>query len=541
VGYSVGDLVDQTLVEAWNGVSWSMVTSADTSDAQANVLNSISCTSSTACEAVGEFSDGSAYQTLIEQWNGAAWSTTPSPSTSTSHQNDLDAVSCASTSICDAAGAFNDGSFNQTLIVESDIALPYTAVTPTRICDTRAVQTGVVANQCNHSGASAGTLTSGSTINVTVTGGNVPTTATAVILNVAVTGTTASSFLSVYPTGSPRSTASNLNWTPGTTIPNLVEVPVGNNGQVTVYNLAGSADVIIDVEGYVAAGANSYTGLYNPLTPARICDTRAVQTGVVANQCNNNGVGTGTLGAGATKVITIDGQGGVPVTGVAAVALNIAVTGTTASSFLAAYPDLTTKTSASNLNWVAGQTIPNRVVVPVGTNGKIDLYNFAGSADVIVDVSGWYTDSSNTAATGSLYVPIAPTRICDTRVVQAGVVANQCNHDGVLPGTLAAHSTLPVEITGLADVPNQASAAVLNVAVTNTTASSFLSVWPDGISQPTASDLNWVANQTIPNLVIATLPTSGPDTLSGLINLYNLAGSADVVIDVEGFYIAEPA
>jgi hypothetical protein len=238
-----------------------------------------------------------------------------------------------------------------------------------------------------------------------------------------------------------------------------------------------------------------------------------------------------------TKNIMVDGKGGVPLTGVSAVALNVAVTGTTSSGFLSVYPGLTTKTSASNLNWVAGQTIPNRVVVPVGTDGTINLYNAFGNADVIVDVAGWYTDSSNPSATGSLYVPISPTRICDTRTVQTGVIANQCNNNGTGAGTIGAQAITDVSVAGLAGIPINATAAVLNVAVTGTTASSFMSVWPEGITRPTASDLNWVAGQTIPNLVIATFPTTGVDTNSGAISLYNLAGNTDAIVDVEGYYV----
>jgi hypothetical protein len=80
-----------------------------------------------------------------------------------------------------------------------------------------------------------------------------------------------------------------------------------------------------------------------------------------------------------------------------------------------------------------------------------------------------------------------------------------------------------------------ATAAVLNVTVTATTSSSFLSVWPDDASpRPNASDLNWPAGTTIPNLVIATLPSSGAH--QGAVNVYNLSGSADVIVDVEGYY-----
>jgi hypothetical protein len=74
------------------------------------------------------------------------------------------------------------------------------------------------------------------------------------------------------------------------------------------------------------------------------------------------------------------------------------------------------------------------------------------------------------------------------------------------------------------------SAAVLNVTVTNTGKSSFLTVWPTTATRPTASDLNWVANQTMPNLVVVKL---GAD---GAVQVFNAAGSVDVVVDVSGWY-----
>jgi hypothetical protein len=48
-------------------------------------------------------------------------------------------------------------------------------------------------------------------------------------------------------------TASDLNWAAGTTIPNLVVAEVGTNDQISIYNNAGSVDVIVDIEGYYSA------------------------------------------------------------------------------------------------------------------------------------------------------------------------------------------------------------------------------------------------------------------------------------------------
>jgi hypothetical protein len=68
------------------------------------------------------------------------------------------------------------------------------------------------------------------------------------------------------------------------------------------------------------------------------------------------------------------------------------------------------------------------------------------------------------------------------------------------------------------------------VTDTNTTGSSFLTVWPTGATQPTTSDVNWVAGETVPNLVVGTL---GSD---GAIQAFNASGSTDVVVDVSGWY-----
>ena len=88
--------------------------------------------------------------------------------------------------------------------------------------------------------------------------------------------------------------------------------------------------------------------------------------------------------------LQVSGQGGVPATGAVGAVLNITVTNGTASSYLTVWPDGTTRPLASDLNWVAGQTVPNLVVVGLGANGKLDIYNAAGSTDVILDVVGYY-------------------------------------------------------------------------------------------------------------------------------------------------------
>jgi hypothetical protein len=134
------------------------------------------------------------------------------------------------------------------------VANSFVPVSPTRILDTRPAPQNV--------GGLVGPLVSGQAITFQVTGvAGVPANASAVVMNVTVDATTGSSFLTVFPAGETRPTASNLNWVAGTTIPNLVTVKIGAAGQVSVFNLNGNAHVIADVAGYYVPGNDKFISL----------------------------------------------------------------------------------------------------------------------------------------------------------------------------------------------------------------------------------------------------------------------------------------
>src|SRR5579864_928269 len=104
VGYYAGtNYGPQTLVEHWDGSSWSIVTSPNLGLYQ-NFLNGVACTSSSQCFAVGFYAVGNVYRTLIEQWNGSAWSVSDSPNTSATLNNALYGVDCRSASDCWSVG-----------------------------------------------------------------------------------------------------------------------------------------------------------------------------------------------------------------------------------------------------------------------------------------------------------------------------------------------------------------------------------------------------------------------------------------------------
>ena len=139
---------------------------------------------------------------------------------------------------------------------------------------------------------------------LTVTGqpAGIPATASAVVMNVTATDSTIASFVGVWPAGTQRPTASNVNFAAGQTVPNLVTARVGTNGQVVFGNAHGDAHVVADVVGYFDDGTGPGE-LYNGITPQRILD-RARPT--VAGPPFEPGTG-------GIRTLQVAGRGGVPV------------------------------------------------------------------------------------------------------------------------------------------------------------------------------------------------------------------------------------
>ena len=203
----------------------------------------------------------------------------------------------------------------------------------------------------------------------------------AVVVNVTVTQPAAAGYLTAYRSGAARPTASNLNFVRGQTVPNLVVVPVGADGKISLFNGSpGSVQLIGDIVGYYVSGAPAVAGAFGSIGPVRALNTL-------------NGVGglRSAVAPGATRSVVVVGLNGVPASGVSAVVLNVLVTQPAAAGYLTVHPDGAAWPVAANLNFVRGQTVPNLVVVPVGADGKIALFNGSpGSVQLIGDIAGYY-------------------------------------------------------------------------------------------------------------------------------------------------------
>lgn len=258
--------------------------------------------------------------------------------------------------------------------------------------------------------------------------------------------------------------------------------------------------------GPVATVPPTEVGEYMPLPePVRLLDTRDPAS---------------KLGPADTKdIVTTANSSGVPVDALAVV-VNVTGVAPSAWTFLSLYPKGGDRPVVSNLNPRELDTVANLATVKVGADDSITLYNEVGSTDAVVDVVGYYAPDNAAAGGGRFGALPTPQRVYDSR------------EDG--EAKLAEGETRTVDLTTLNPGFSGIDAVVVNVTVTNPTKGGYLTLFPEGVTTvPTASNLNFTAEQTVANLAVVTLT-------AGKLKVYNPAGTTDVVIDLMGSFTADP-
>ncbi|GAA5006159.1 right-handed parallel beta-helix repeat-containing protein [Kitasatospora paranensis] len=359
----------------------------------------------------------------------------------------------------------------------------YLPITPFRLIDTRrndtALPGGVSMSVCS--------CWRSSEISPPVPGG-----VSAMVLNITAVDATTDTYLTVWPSRQPRPTTSSLNVRAGKPVANLVTVPIGPSGTVEVFNQRGLVHVVVDVVGYYHPGIGAK---FTAAAPARLLDTRKTGTRVTS---------------GATLPVQVSGKAGVPASATAVV-LNVTAAKADSGGFLTVWPSGTDRPTTSSLNFEQGQTVANQVIVPIGPDGRIDLYS-NGNTHVVADVFGYYSPDGK-----GLFTPTVPVRLKDTRYDTPKT-------------TLGGGGRLVLPVAGTHGVPAGATAAVLNLTAATATADGWLSVWPDGTPWTGTSNLNTVPNRVVPNHAITPLGANGA------IDVLNFAGRTDVVADLAGWF-----
>jgi hypothetical protein len=529
-GPSVAVPVDPTTGAISSGQSEQIISSARVA------MGSVACSSMSQCIAVGN--DGN------DPSLGSAVPLDPSTGAVSSTESDqsvpgagnLEAAVCPSSTECIAAGSAFEASGGVAVTLNAETALqvssgPYSPLNPVRICDTRA------GNPSGLSGTAAqcagGAVRGGSTKSIDVAGSfGVPDGATTAVLNVTVVNPLGAGYLSAFPTGAAQPATSSANYAAGALTGNLVEVGLGTNGEVSIFSSA-TTNIVVDLEGYTSPTASDGigAGLFSPLSPpGRLCDTRPGNPSGLSGgdaQCNGSNNAGETLSTGGTQAVQVTGNNGVPAGAIAAL-LNVTVVDPARSGFATVFAEGAERPFTANVNYQAGQTTGNRVIVPLSTNGnavgQVSVFS-SQATDLVIDVTGYY---SAPGGNGSVYTSLGPAiRICDTRTGNPSTLSGplfQC-----VGKTIGPASTLVVNVAGLAAVPVGAKNVVINMTAVNPTQGTFLTVFP-GAPRPLASDLNPAAGEVAGNLAIASISTTGT------ISIYNNSGTVDVVIDVEGWY-----
>ncbi len=305
--------------------------------------------------------------------------------------------------------------------------------------------------------------------------------------------------------------------------------PAGSAGtvNVTVTTPGGtSATNSADQFTYVTPSSPTPVSTFYPVTPTRICDTRPGNpshlSGTALTQCEGN-----PIGSGKTLTIQVAGLSGIP-SDATAVWLNVTTLGDTSPGYLDVYPVSTTRPTTSEVSITSAAPAATSLYVRLSSNGQVTIYNSSGTTQVIVDVEG-YSAASTTTDPGSIYTPVIPTRICDTRPGNpsklSGVALSQC--EGKAP---SANATLTIAVPG---IPVTATAVALNLTATQAggsgLGSGYLSIYPQGSTMQIASELNYsIAAGTVSNTVVVPV-------VDGEVTIYS-SGISQIMVDLQGYF-----
>lgn len=366
---------------------------------------------------------------------------------------------------------------------------------------------------------------------------NDPTGVLAVVVNITVTEPTGAGWLNAYGTGSlDAGLASIINFSANQTVPNLSIVRPGLvDGKLTVKlfstNTRGTAHVIVDVFGWFSTSAHPTSGArLVPISPGRLVDTRE---------------GTGALGTRSSIPLTIRGAtlktGAVVPDSPDVVGVVLNLTGvntlpTSTGTYLSVLPDQPIGNPAtSNVNLVRSQIKPNMVIVPVGADGRVHVFNLAGATHIVVDVVGYLLANVDPTSTRGRVVPLtSPFRVFDTREAQFGSVplGPTQSEEWSFADFVGSVAIGGVPVGAQLAVIGNLTAAELKRQSPAIPASGFLTVYPADVTQPEVSNLNMVEGPPVPNMAILTYGSATS------VRAYNMAGYLHYLFDASAVVLS---
>jgi hypothetical protein len=357
----------------------------------------------------------------------------------------------------------------------------YLPIGPVRLADTRAADCGC-------------TRIDPYTIRVQVAGRfGVAPGATAVAITITATDARDATYLTAFPAGSPRPGTSTVNVGRGRTVANSAIVPLSVGGAVDVFSPA-EVQMVVDISGVFVTSTSASAGRFVPVAPVRLLDTRSTSTPLRPGD---------HVDVPLPSSLPVDAQ---------ALIVNVTSVNSLAAGFVTAYAAGTERPNSSVLNPDgSGAAIAASVIVPASEDG-ITVFS-SGATDLAIDLVGWFTGPSAGVGTDGLFVPVAPTRLLDTR------------DEGPRLWTDGGRE-LAVAVPG-------AAAIVTNLTLDLTDAAGFVTAFPAGTGRPPTSSINARArNATVANAAIVGLSTRG-------MSWYSNAGT-DLIVDMTGWFTGTP-
>jgi len=368
---------------------------------------------------------------------------------------------------------------------------------------------------------------------------NDPSQVLAIVANITVTGPSSAGVLAAYG-NKPTNLTSLLNFQANDVVSNNAIISPDSAGNITIdlYGGAGTAYVVIDVFGWlstsnVGAGASQGSRLI-PTNPGRILDTRDgynVRQGPISGGTSIDVPIRGVVPKNSATAL-VPGDGSV----VGAVLNVVGITDRPGgvSTYLAATPaevPAGQSPTTSNVNLPASFIKANLVIVPVGADGKVHIFNKFGQADVAIDLVGYLQSGADPASTKGRVVPLAaPFRTFDTR--EAAFSATPLGPGQAESWSFAAFQA-SVKLDGnYVGAQSAVIGNLTNASIARQYASvpvlSYLTAWPTGLPRPETSNVD--TNEipiAVPNMSIMNYSTDGQYTLQ----MYNYAGYAHYLFD----------
>ncbi len=380
-----------------------------------------------------------------------------------------------------------------TLIADATIAgFSLVPVSPCRIADTRNV-IGPFGGPFLHGQAAARAFA------IPSSACGIPNTAQAYSLNMTVVPHGGLGFLTAFPCGQPQPLASNLN-SDGRVKAVAGIVPAGTNGAVCFF-ASNDTDLVLDINGYFVPDTDVTALAFYPMAPCRLVDTR-LATGPLG--------GPSLIASAIKNFPLLSSPCNIPATA-RAYSLNYTAVPKKALGFLTTWPAGQTQPLVSTLNSTTGAVTANAAIVPSGTNGDISVF-VTDASDLVIDVNGYFAPPGP----GGLSLHnLAPCRVLDTR-----------NPAGSLPFNGATDLNVATSSCG---APASAQSYVLNATVVPPGPLGFLTLWPQGATQPLVSTLNAIDGAVTSNMAI--VPAA-----NGSISIFG-SNPTHLVMDISGYFI----